>query len=116
MATAALNGTTIYYETVGDGPPCLVLHGGLGVDHSLYRDLDALTDRVQLVYFDHRHNGRSGRPALDTITMPQLADDAVALADHLGFDTFIVLGHSYGGFVAQELAIRYPARVDALVL
>jgi proline iminopeptidase len=48
--------------------------------------------------------------------MAQLADDATALADHLGHDTFIVLGHSYGGFVAQELAIRHPHRIDALLL
>jgi proline iminopeptidase len=48
--------------------------------------------------------------------MVQLADDAVALADRLGIDRFSVLGHSYGGFIGQELAIRHPARVDRLVL
>src|SRR5919202_362609 len=42
MAEAAVNGTSLYYETVGHGPPCLVLHGGLGLDHSYLRGLDAL--------------------------------------------------------------------------
>jgi proline iminopeptidase len=117
VPTAAVNGTEIHYEVDGDGHPCLVLHGGLGHDHTLYRKtLGPLSPPLQLVYLDHRGNGRSGRPPLDTLTMAQLADDAVALADHLGIDRFLVLGHSYGGFIAQELAIRHPDRVDGVVL
>jgi proline iminopeptidase len=116
MSIAAINGTTLYYEELGSGPVCLVLHGGLGLDHTLYRDLDALAGRVRLVYYDQRGNGRSGRPPLATLTMPQLADDAAALADRLGADRMIVVGHSYGGFVAQELALRHPDRVAGLVL
>jgi proline iminopeptidase len=117
MAIAELNGTSIWYDREGTGPPCLVLHGGLGVDHTLYqRTLAPLRERLTLVYLDHRGNGRSGRPSLDTITMEQLADDAAALAGHLGFQQVAVLGHSYGGFVAQELALRHPGLVVGLVL
>ena len=117
MATASINGTTLHYETDGDGPSCLVLHGGLGLDHVVYRrTLAPLTDRLRLVFIDHRGNGRSGRPASDSITMEQLADDAVGVADHLGIERFTVLGHSYGGFIAQELALRHHARLDRLVL
>jgi len=117
MATASINGTTLHYEADGVGPPCLVLHGGLGVDHVVYRrTLTPLTDQLRLVFIDHRGNGRSGRPASDSITMEQLADDAVGLADQLGIERFTVLGHSYGGFIAQELALRHAARVDRLVL
>jgi proline iminopeptidase len=68
------------------------------------------------VYFDQRGNGRSGRPPIDTVTIEQLADDAAALAGHLGLHEVVVLGHSYGGFVAQELALRHPALVSGLVL
>ena len=113
---AQLNGTRLYYETLGDGPLCLVMHGGLGLDHALYRDFDRLGARLRLVYYDHRGNGRSGRPDLSTLTMPQLADDAAALIDRLGGDRVFVLGHSYGGFVAQEFALRHPDRVAGLVL
>ncbi|HEU5267647.1 MAG TPA: alpha/beta hydrolase [Jatrophihabitans sp.] len=113
---AQVNGTRLYYETVGDGPLCLVMHGGLGLDHTLYRDFDRLGGRLRLVYYDHRGNGRSGRPDLSTLTMSQLADDAAALVDRLGGERVFVLGHSYGGFVAQEFALRHPGRVAGLVL
>jgi proline iminopeptidase len=117
MPSVSVNGTELFYEVVGDGSPCVVLHGGLGVDHTMYRHtLGPLSPPLQLVYLDHRCNGRSGRPPLMTLTMEQLADDIVTLADHLHLDRFHVLGHSYGGFVAQELAIRHADRVAALLL
>ena len=117
MPSAPVNGTELFFEVDGDGPPCVVLHGGLGVDHTLYRrTLGPLAAARRLVHFDQRCNGRSGRPPLATLTMEQLADDAVSVADHLGLDRFCVFGHSYGGFVAQELAIRHPDRVAVLLL
>src|SRR4051812_28757928 len=91
-----------------------MLHGGLGVDHTLYQStLGPLGARLRLVYLDHRGNGRSGRPPIGTITMEQLADDAAALARHLGLEQVVVFGHSYGGLAAQELAPRHPELVSA---
>lgn len=95
----------------------MVLHGGLGLDHHLYRrTLAPLAEHFQLIFPDQRGNGRSTTEDLGSITMPQLADDALALADHLGLDQFSVFGHNYGGFVAQELALRHSDRLDTLVL
>jgi proline iminopeptidase len=74
--------------------------------------MDALGDTFELVYFDHRGNGRSGRPELETLHFEQFAADADALRAHLGFEQVAVLGSSYGGFIAQEYAIRYPGRVS----
>ncbi|MEV4316285.1 alpha/beta hydrolase [Actinocrispum sp. NPDC049592] len=116
MTDVTVNGTTLYYTETGQGPTTLVMHGGLGVDHTTYRGLDMFADRLRLVYYDHRHNGRSGRPPLDTLTMEQLADDAAALATHVAHEPVIVIGHSYGGFIAQEFALRHPGLVRALIL
>jgi proline iminopeptidase len=117
VPTVELHGVDIWYERVGTGPPCLVLHGGLGIDHTVYQaTLAPLAAHWELVLPDHRGNGRSGRPPLESITVGQLADDAAALVGHLGFERVLVLGHSFGGFVAQELALRHPALVEGLVL
>ena len=107
----------LYVEVVGDGVPTLVLHGGLGVDHTVYRSFDELADVLQLIYLDHRGNGRSARPDPATLTMAVWAEDALAVGRAVAGDRpLVVIGHSYGGFIAQELAIRQPDAVAALVL
>lgn len=117
MATALINDNQLFYLTTGEGLPCLVMHGGLGFDHTyLHPWLDPLGDTLHLIYYDHRGNGRSGRPPKETMTHARLAADADALAAHLGFGKVAVIGHSYGGFIALELALRYPDRVSHLIL
>jgi proline iminopeptidase len=117
MPTADIHGTTLFYTVVGEGLPCLVMHGGLGLDHHyLTPGLDPLSDTLQLVYYDHRGNGASGRPDRATLTHAQLADDAAALATHLGHERVAVLGFSYGGFIALEFALRHPDRLSHLLL
>jgi proline iminopeptidase len=75
-----------------------------------------LGDVMHLVYYDHRCNGRSGRPPLETLTFERLCADADVLREHLGFEKVAVMGHSYGGFVALEYALRYPRRLSHLIL
>ena len=63
MPVAHLNDTELFYVEVGEGLPCLMMHGGLGFDHtSLHPWLDPLAEVMRLIYYDHRGNGRSGRP------------------------------------------------------
>ncbi len=117
MPVARLNDTELFYVSVGEGLPCLVMHGGLGGDlTSLHPWLDPLGDVMRLVYYDHRGNGRSGRPPSETITFERLCADADALREHLGFEEVAVLGWSFGGYVALEYALRYPERTSRLIL
>ena len=94
----------------------LIAHGGPGLHHGVYRTLDPLGDGRRLVFWDHRGHGRSGPLPDGPVSMELFADDAIALADSLGLETFAVFGHSFGGWVALELAIRHPDRVTALIV
>ncbi len=123
-----VNGTRIWFDIEGaglvpDGPvmrqrPTLVLlHGGPGFDHSSFKPAHgALSDVAQILYVDHRGNGRSGYSDPSCWTLDQWADDLRGLFDRLGIDKPVVLGLSFGGFVAQALALRHPGHVGALVL
>jgi proline iminopeptidase len=115
---APVRGTRLYYETHGSGPPMLVMHGGLGWDHGYFRPwLDALGRDVELIYYDHRGNGRSEREVdWDAVDHATWVEDAEALRRHLGHEKILLLGHSYGGFLAQEYALRHPERLVGLIL
>ncbi len=106
----------LHVETVGSGPPLLVAHGGPGISHDVYRSLDPVADGRELVFWDHRGHGRSDALPDGPVDMASFADDAVAVADGLGIDRFALFGHSFGGWVAQEAALRHPDRIAALVL
>jgi proline iminopeptidase len=116
MPFTEVRGAELYFETRGSGPPCLTLHGGLGFDHHYMKSLAPIEDSVQVTYFDQRGNGQSSPEFARALTMENLADDAAALMAQVSPQPWIVLGHSFGGFVAQELALRHPAAVRALVL
>lgn len=115
---AQINDTELFYAAHGQGRPMLTMHGGLGLDHTSLRPwLDALGDRVQLIYYDHRGNGRSSRPeSFEGIGHDTWAADADVLRAHLGHDRIILFGHSYGAFLAQEYALRYGDQLDGLIL
>ncbi len=105
----------LYWESAGDGPPVLLIHG-LGLSGGAWwRTVDALAPRMRVVTFDHRGIGRS-RSLTYASTTEAMADDAVSILDELGVDTVHVYGFSLGGMVAQQLALRHPRRVRSLVL
>jgi proline iminopeptidase len=106
----------LYFLRHGHGQPLLVLHGGLGLDHSYMRALDRLADVAELVYVDIAGNGRSPRPPRwQDLTMDSVADELDALRAELGFARWSVLGHSYGALIALVYARRHPASIASLI-
>ena len=108
---------------VPDGPrmrskPTLVLlHGGPGFDHSGFKPaFSRLVDLAQIVYYDHRGHGRSDPFPRDECTLDRFADDVVHLCDALGIEKPIVLGQSFGGFVAQRYLARHPDHPSKVIL
>ncbi len=98
-------------------PTLILLHGGPGYDHSGFKPLfSRLADIAQIVYFDHRGHGRSDRRPASEWTLDTFADDIVRLCDVLGIVKPIVLGQSFGGFVAQRLIARHPAHPGKVIL
>lgn len=123
-----VNNCRLYVDVVGSGltaegpkmverPVVFVLHGGPGADHSTMKpDFNPLAEVAQLVYYDHRGQGRSDPDKSDNWHLDQWADDLRGLIDTLGIETPIVLGLSFGGFVAQNYAVRHPDRLHKLIL
>ncbi len=114
---AEVNGVKLFYQMIGSGPPLMLMHGGLGADHSSYLpQFLEIADEWTLILYDHRGNGLSRPIEWEGVTHDTWAADADALREHLGYEKMSLLGHSYGGFLAQEYAARYPERLEALVL
>lgn len=122
-----VNGARIFFDTVGsslaiDGErmrekqTMIVMHGGPGFDHSTLRPyFDRFADTHQVLFIDHRGNGRSsGEPA--TWTLAQWGDDVKALCDALGIVKPVVYGNSFGGMVAMAYATRHPEHPGKLIL
>lgn len=115
MTHVALNGLDLYYETHGSGEP-LMLVAGLASDCLSWQPiLEGLAQHYQVIAFDNRGCGRT-RPMDTEITVSRMADDCLALADHLGISSMNLLGHSMGGFIAMECALRRPSAIKRLIL
>ena len=125
---AAVRGTRIYFDVEGMGlvpdgpamrehPVAMVIHGGPGGDHSGFKpSFSPLAARMQLVYFDHRGQGRSAAADPTTYTLDENVEDMEALRRHLGLGPIVSIGTSYGGMVAMAHAARYPDTVSHLIL
>ena len=113
-----LNDIELFYRIEGSGDPALVMHGGLGIDHTpfLNTGFNKLSRSLELTYYDHRCNGRSSCPGIETLTHENLAGDAEKLRAALGYEDITVIGHSYGGFTGLEYAWRYPSNLRRIVL
>ncbi len=123
-----VNGQRLFFDCVGeklriDGPrliekpTLIVMHGGPGFDHARMRpDFDHFADVAQVLYIDHRGNGRSQPSDTRTWSLDQWGDDVKGLCDVLGIEKPIVFGQSFGGMVAQSYLTRYPGHAAGVVI
>jgi proline iminopeptidase len=116
MTTMSIRGVPLFVEAIGQGYPLALMHGGPGQDYTSLLPLKDLADQFTLVFYDHRCNGRSVGADLSSMTLANLTADADALRQTLGFEKWAVLGHSFGGQVALEYALRYPQSLSRLIL
>jgi pimeloyl-ACP methyl ester carboxylesterase len=105
-------------EAGAGGRPLLLLHGFTGAKEDFADWLEPLAVAGwHVVAPDLRGHGSSAKPAReDAYSIDRFAEDVLGLADALGWDRFTLLGHSMGGMIAQEVALRVPRRLDALIL
>ena len=115
MSVARSGDVGIYYDDHGDGPPLLLVPGIPAISSDWFPFADRLEERFRVVVYDNRGSGHSDAPP-GPYSVSQLAGDAIAVLDTLGIERAHVFGVSLGGMIGQELALRFPERVDRLVL
>ncbi|NQW12461.1 MAG: alpha/beta hydrolase [Alphaproteobacteria bacterium] len=123
-----VNGVRLYFDVDGAAqvpegptmrgrPTLLLLHGGPGSDHSGFKPwFSRFADIAQVIYLDHRGNGRSDDGSAEEQTLAQWGDDVAGFCEALEIERPVVLGLSFGGFVAQSFATRHPAMPGKLIL
>jgi pimeloyl-ACP methyl ester carboxylesterase len=123
-----VNGVRLFFDVEGaslvptgpsmrEKPTVILLHGGPGLDHSIYKPLlSSLSDVAQVIFLDHRGNGRSDAGPAEAWTLAQWGDDVRAFCDVLGIVRPIVYGASFGGTVALAYATRHPTHPAKLIL
>ena len=117
MPTQTVNGVRLYYEEHGSGAPIVCIHGAGSSAIAWAGAAKALARFGRVITYDRRGCGRSERPVpYERTSVAEQTDDAAALIDALAAAPAVVIGRSYGGTMAIDLAIRHPDRVRALVL
>jgi len=115
MPTVTAGGTTLYYESHGDGPPVMLVAGLGGLGAYWLPQIPGFSPRYRVVTHDHRGTGQSEWARI-RYTVEQMAADTLALMDALGLERVHFVGHSTGGAIGQILAIEAPHRLRTLVL
>jgi len=116
MQHALPDGYNLNVEEVGSGFPLIVLHGGPGLDHTMFRPyLDALGDEYRLLYVDERGQGRSQRVDPATLSLEVFARDVDLLAETLELESFALLGHSFGAIIATWHATEFGTAVAYVI-
>lgn len=115
MPTIQTNRLNMYYELHGEGEPLLLIRGLGSTCDGFAAQVEGLSPHFRVISFDNRCVGRTDQPQ-EPFSIADMADDTAALLDALDIESAHVFGVSLGGMVAQELALRHPARVRRLAL
>ena len=112
------NGVMIYYKIFGRGKPLVIVHGGPGASHDYFLPyLTPLARHYQLIFIDERGSGRSQTlEDVSAYTVENMVEDVEAVRQALGLGQVSLLGHSYGGVLAQAYALKYQKNLYALIL
>lgn len=110
---APVNGIEVHYAIWGEGPPLLLLHGGLGNMEYFGGQVGELAKHYKVIAMDSRGHGQSTRNT-DPYSYGLMAKDVVALMDHLKIDKASIVGWSDGGIIGIDIAINHPQRLDRL--
>jgi proline iminopeptidase len=113
-----VNGVELYYKSLGEGEPILVVHGGPGLDEGyLHPGIDPLSKKYRIITYDQRGSGRS-KGTLDTsmLTLDQYVEDIEGLRKTLGLKKIHLMGHSFGGLMSLLYACKYPEHLQSLIL
>lgn len=114
----AINGTELWVKRTGSGEPIVVVHGGPVMEHGyLVSHLAPLAEDHELIFFDQRLSGRSAPEVeADSVRLATFAEDIEALRTRLELGPIHLMGHSWGGLLAMEYALRYPKQLRSLIL
>jgi proline iminopeptidase len=112
------NGVMIYYKVMGRGEPLMIVHGGPGASHDYFLPyLLPLARHHKLIFIDERGSGRSQKLEDPTgYTVENMVEDVESVRQALGLGKISLLGHSYGGALAQAYALKYQSNLSHLIL
>lgn len=115
MPCIVRDGVELYFETVGDGPPLVILHGFMETLEQNYHWIPLLPD-YQLIFLDARGHGKSGKPHVPSAyRLSERMLDVIAILDHLGIKKAHYMGYSMGGWIGLGLSSAYPERFYSVV-
>lgn len=113
-----INGVQLYFKMMGSGKPLVIVHGGPGLDHSYFLpQMAELAKHYKLIFYDQRASGKSkGKVDSTNMNLGYFIEDLEGIRKAFGLETMNLLAHSWGGLIAMKYAIKYPNRVQSLIL